>query len=334
MRVLLHCDSPFFLAHGGAQIQIEQTKQGLEQLGVEVDWMRWYDGDQKADLINFFGTASLQHLSLCRKKGIKTIITTLLTGSCNRSDLRLNLQGAIIKSLLKAPAGQDLISRMGWKAYGLCDRNVVGLEAEKQVLKRMFGVPQSAISIVPLGLSDAFRNAAKSDRSGNHLICPGTITERKNSVLLAELARAAEVPILFVGKPYSTNDPYWRKFAALIDNKHVLYVDHISGEHQLIELYQKSRGCVVLSWYENWCLVAHEAAACGLPVLLPDQRWSRERFGEDAAYWPKDRHSKLETLRWFYNHCATLKAADNCFSWTEVAERLKAVYTDVLGATR
>ena len=37
MKVLLDSNVPFALAHGGAQIQIEQTKKGLEGVGVEVE---------------------------------------------------------------------------------------------------------------------------------------------------------------------------------------------------------------------------------------------------------------------------------------------------------
>jgi len=36
MKVLLDSNVPFALAHGGAQIQIEQTKKGLEEVGVVV----------------------------------------------------------------------------------------------------------------------------------------------------------------------------------------------------------------------------------------------------------------------------------------------------------
>ena len=32
MKILLHCHVPFLLAHGGAQIQIEQTKAALEKI--------------------------------------------------------------------------------------------------------------------------------------------------------------------------------------------------------------------------------------------------------------------------------------------------------------
>ena len=53
----------------------------------------------------------------------------------------------------------------------------------------------------------------------------------------------------------------------------------------MVALLQASRGFVLMSQFENWCLSAHEAVACGLPVLVPDQNWSRERFGNAARYF-------------------------------------------------
>ena len=55
MKILLHNHVPFMLAHGGAQTQIEQTKAGLEKIGAEVEYLRWYDGSQRGDVLHFSG---------------------------------------------------------------------------------------------------------------------------------------------------------------------------------------------------------------------------------------------------------------------------------------
>src|SRR5207253_4613881 len=165
------------------------------------------------------------------------------------------------------------------KSFLLCDMNVVGLEAERQVLELVYGVPRASISVLPLGLSQEFVAAGSATSRGDALICVGTITERKNTVPLARMAREAQVPILFVGKPYDESDLYWAEFAALIDDRWVRHHPHVENLAELINLYHGVRGSVVVSRYENWCLVAHEAAACGLPLLLPKQKWSLERFG-------------------------------------------------------
>ena len=47
MKILIHCNQPFVLAHGGLQSQIEQTKGALERIGVDVEFLRWWDEQQR-----------------------------------------------------------------------------------------------------------------------------------------------------------------------------------------------------------------------------------------------------------------------------------------------
>jgi glycosyltransferase involved in cell wall biosynthesis len=164
------------------------------------------------------------------------------------------------------------------------------------------------------------------------LICTGTIGPSKNSGELARIAWAAGTPLLFVGKPFDFNSAYWREFEPLIDGKIVKHHGHVGDQAELIKLLQAARGYVLMSRYENWSLAAHEAAACGLPVILPDQRWARERFGECASYWPqKGGDAAVAVLRRFYEACPNLPAPGiKQYSWVEVAEQLRGVYSQML----
>lgn len=335
MKILFDHGQPFFLAHGGFQTQIEQTKRALERLGVEVEWVRWWDDTQRGDVLHYFGVASAGYLQQARTKGLPTVMTALFTATCNRPDRALRLQGRIVRTILRLPIGEGLKRQLEWRSFTGCDRMVVGLEAERRVLDLVYHVARERVALVPLGLSDAFLRAAPSPRTGDHLICAGTITERKNSLELAELAHRAQTPILFVGKPYSEADAYWRAFAGKIDGHWVRHHPHVAGEEEMIALLQQARGAVVMSWYENWCLAAHEAAACGLPVLLPDQKWSRERFGAAAHYFAGDVPRDTEILRTFHDAGPRLPPPGvRLYAWDEVAAQLRAVYGDLLAANR
>ena len=97
-----------------------------------------------------------------------------------------------------------------------------------------------------------------------------------------------------------------------------------------MQLLRRARGYVLMSRYENWCLAAHEAAGCGLPVLLPDQNWSRERFGDQAHFFPK-KGSAVVALKEFYDRSPALPSPQvHLPTWTEAAEKLRAVYINVL----
>jgi glycosyltransferase involved in cell wall biosynthesis len=337
MKILFDHHLPFSLAHGGVQIQIEQTRAALQKIGIEVEFLRWWDEAQRGDLIHFFSAPSNNYLTQARTKNLPVVVTELFTATCNRSTLRLRCQGFFVKSALALPFGNGVKQQLAWTAYGNCDHNIVGLEAERNVLQTVYNVAPEKIAVVPLGLSDNYLRAGGGAREESHLICTGTITERKNSIALAEMARAAQVPILFVGKPYSEKDDYWRRFQKLIDEKFVKYHPFVAGESEMISLLQCSRGFVLMSWYENWCLSAHEAVACGLPLLLQNQNWSRERFGNQARYFEKIGFSEgnVKILRQFWEDAPKLAAPKiKLFSWMEAAEELRGIYERVSSASR
>jgi len=335
MKVLLDCHLPFSIAHGGMQTQIEQTRVRLEQIGVEVDYLRWWDGNQRPDLIHFFGVPSGGYVAHARLKGVRFVLNNLFTATCNRGDLLLSLQSAATCAVQTLPLFRTFLAAPAWKTYLNADHHVVSLQAEKEVLQRVYRVPAQQITCVPYGLSEMFLHASKGDRRERYLICTGTINPRKRNVELARLAKEAEVPILFVGKPYSETEAYWQEFKRLVDGRIIKHLPHTNSQEEMVELLKNSRGFVLMTLYENWCLSAHEAVACGLPVLLTDQKWARERFGGQAHYFTGRVSKDVCILREFYEKCPSLPVPNiRQYSWTDVAEQLKSVYERVLSSSR
>lgn len=329
MKILFDHPAPFALAHGGFQIQIEQSKAALERRGIEVDYVRWWDEKQKGDLIHYFGIPPGGYIAAARTQKIPIVITHLLSAACNRPLSQLVLRGMAVRAILKTRLLKDQLRA---QIFHQVDKIIVGLDAERRVLRTVFGVPPAMIAQVPLGLHPDFLQAKSSERTQPYLITTGTINGVKRSIELARMARDAQVPILFVGRAYSPTDPYWKEFAQLIDQRFVLHREHIAERSELIDLLRSSRGFVIYSRYENWCLSAHEAAACGLPLLVPDLPWSRERFGAQASYLhPRPSRDNVARLSAFYEVCPTLPPpAIKLYSWDEVAEKLEACYRSLL----
>ncbi|MFQ3670862.1 MAG: hypothetical protein SNJ84_05330 [Verrucomicrobiia bacterium] len=332
LKILFDHPFPFALAHGGVETQILETKRGLESIGLEVEFFRWWDPNQTGNLIHFFGLPSLGYLDRARAKNIPVVATHLLTATCNRPPWRLRLQGAVVDLLLRLPGWGTVRDQTTWPVLRSLPCLCVGLEAERNALIWAFGVKPERIHLIPLGLADDFLQAPPPTRNEPWLITTGTITQRKHSLELALWAKAARTPLLFVGKPYSKSDPYWRAFHREIDGTWVIHHPHVESRNEIISLLSRARGFVLHSAHENWCLSAHEAAACGLPLLLPDQPWSRERFGDQAHYWPARPgadHARL--LRTFYDQCPNLAPpAIRLGSWNESAAQLLEVYRKML----
>src|SRR5215831_14906681 len=116
MKVLFDHSSPFLLAHGGFQIQIEETKKALEELGVVVDFLRWWEENQRGDVIHFFGRPSGAYIDLAQKKNIRLVVSELLTGLGARSQRAIVAQRLIVQSIRKFTPSV-FWAKMAWDVY-------------------------------------------------------------------------------------------------------------------------------------------------------------------------------------------------------------------------
>jgi len=332
MKVLFNCNLPFSLIHGGAPVQIEQTIAGLKQVGVEVEHLQWWNNGQTTDILHHVGYMEPGLTARAHDKGWKVANTVLFTETVNRSAAALRWRGLGVRLIRKGPWPRRLKDLFPWRTYHGADRMIVGLEAERDLLRNVYGVPAGRIEVVPLGLAEIFLQAGPPLRTEDHLICTGRITPSKNSLQLARLARDSRVPVLFVGKSEDSSSDYWKQFQALVDNRYVKHHEHVGSAAGIVDLLRRARGYVLMSQYENWSLAAHEAAACGLPLLLPDQPWSRERFADQASYFPTYEGPRAAAaLRTFYDACPALPPPRvQLIGWPETGRMLRDVYAKML----
>jgi glycosyltransferase involved in cell wall biosynthesis len=327
MKVLIDHPLPFALAHGGLQVQIEQTKLGLEKAGVEVEYLRWWDDIQQGDIIHYFGRPGAFYIDFAHRKGIRVVLAELLTGLGSRPPLARLAQRSLIRAA-SAFLPEFFTARMAWDAYRIADACVALTPWEAQLMHEMFGAPKERVQVIPNGVEDVFLSAPEAER-GRWLICTATITPRKRVLELGEAALKARTPLWVIGAPYGENDSYGRRFIELArDNPETLrYEGAIRDRERLAQIYREARGFVLLSTMESLSLSALEAAACECPLLLTDLPWARTSFGANASYCPvTSMAGTADILRRFYDQAPTLPIASRPLNWSQVAERLQHVY--------
>jgi glycosyltransferase involved in cell wall biosynthesis len=333
MKVILDCHVPFMLAHGGAQTQIEQTRSALEKIGVEVEFLRWWDDKQTGNVIQHFGRLPAYIIRAAQKKGIKVVLLDLLTDAGSRSPLRLGLEKRV-RRIGRHVFPQNLLITLSWDSYQLADACVANTPWEARLLQQLFDAPEEKIHVVPNGVEEVFLDSKPAQR-GKWLVCTATVTERKRVVELAEAAAIADTPLWIIGKPYSENSPYWQKFLELT-RKHsqlLRYEGPIADRGKLAQAYREARGFVLLSTMETLSLSAGEAAGCGCPLLLSDLPWARTSFGNDANYCPiTSCGGTAKVLKDYYERAPNLPAPRRPLSWIDVAQRLKVIYEKILSA--
>lgn len=330
MKVLIDHQLPFLLAHGGLQIQIERTKRALEIVGIKVEYLRWWDDSQKGDIIHFFGRANPSHIDFAHAKGMKYVMSELLTGQGSRTRSQLKLQGLVENALRKVVPATFLAS-FRWDAYKTADALLVGTPWEAEVATLLFDPPPERVHIVPNGVEEVFflDPSPQAVSRSNELVCTATITPRKRVVELAEAAVLAGTPLRILGAPYGADDPYYRRFLALAQQRPniIRYEGALKDRAELARVYKEARGFVLLSTMETRSLSSEEAAAGGCPLLLSDLPWARSTFGSTATYCPiGNTSSTAAVLRSFYEAAPTLRTPDKPCRWEDVAAQMVQIY--------
>jgi glycosyltransferase involved in cell wall biosynthesis len=336
MKILLNCNVPFLLAHGGAQIQIEQTRAALEKIGLDVDYLRWWDDSQKADVIHHFGRFSGPLIRLAHNKGIKVVMADLLTeqGSRSRAHLRAHRW---VSRLLKLTLPGITARAFDWEAYIVADACVALTAHEAWLMNYQFDAPPEKVHVVPNGVEEVFLQSKPVAR-GKWLVCTTTVTERKRVLELAEAAVQAQTPLWIIGRAYADSDPYSARFLELAGcHRDVIRFDGpIRERDRLAGAYREARGFVLLSAMESLSLSALEAAACECPLLLSDLPWARSVFRDSVSYCPvtKTVSRTAAVLRRFYDDAPKLPPPPKPLTWIEVAKQLRALYESLLKTSR
>jgi glycosyltransferase involved in cell wall biosynthesis len=330
VKVLFDHPSPFLLAHGGFQIQIEQTKNALQQIGVEVEYLRWSDANQPGSVIHFFGRPLASYIEFAHAKNIKVVMTELLGGLAARPTISRNVQRSLIWSSRKI-LPKAFTAKLAWESYRMADAIIALTAYEARLMREMFDAAAAKVHVVPNGVEKVFIESIKAER-GKWLVCTATITERKRILETAKAAIDARAPLWVIGKPYAASDPYFQEFRDLCARTTDLlrYEGAIDDRQLLARIYREARGFVLLSSMESLSLSALEAAACECPLLLSDLPWARSVFQENAMYCPiASTRRTAEELRKFYDSALTLKLPPKPLSWHDVALKLQAIYDRV-----
>jgi glycosyltransferase involved in cell wall biosynthesis len=333
IKVLFSNNLPFFLAHGGTQTLIEALMRELTALGVEVEPERWWDQNQTGDVLHFMCRPPAFNVRAAQQKGFKVVMTESLDQTASRTSTQLFAQRCLTRLAQKVlPNG--LTNRLNWEVYHQLDAMVYIVEHEWQAAQYLFGATARRGHVIPHGMDlQDLQQLAQPQPEQDYLISVATIHPRKNTLLLAQAARLSGIPIVFLGKPYAPDDPYFLDFQKLVDGRIVRYPGFVSTgqKHQYL---RGARGFALLSQFESGCIALYEAAAAGLPLFLCDLPWA-------AKVYRHARGSRFVRL----GSAKTVAAALSAFyaqahrqpgttfpilTWRQVAQKYLAIYKNLL----
>ena len=357
MRIVFVSRATLFSNPGGDTIQVSQTAQHLEALGVEVDIKLTNEAIEyyKYDLIHFFNIirpADILHHT--KKTGKPYVVSTIFVDYSafereNTTGVRNALSRVLSADLLEY---FKVLARSVWnkerigskyylfrghrasvkKVISNAEMLLPNSESEYNRLKNHFGV-EAPYRVVPNGIDQAiFANAKMPRNEINKVLCVARIEPLKNQLNLIKAVKNTNFLLRIVGKASVNHQQYFEECKS-VAGANVEFIDYIPYR-DLLKFYNEAKVHVLPSWFETTGLSSLEAAASGCNIVITDKGDTREYFGEFAYYCdPASPESILNAITLASNQPVNPGFADyviNHYTWEIAAGKTRNAYNHVL----
>lgn len=341
MKVLLFDTTNAFLTPGGKNTHALKLQQELSKLGVSIDFSQWWNkGQEDFDIIHLL-TPDVEVAKLSKKLGKKTFLSMIFDFETSKTPFQQFKQRA--KNHIRNLLPGNLSSTAYWKAFQYMDCIQFMHENDRRTALKYFpnDINPSKTIIIPHAYDPTDMYYATDESlvadiafpKQKYLVSCANISTRKQTLMLAQYAHLAEVPIVFLGNS-DKNDEYYLKFEKLIDNKYVFYPGWVSVEiKDYIE--RNASGFVLLSQSESGCIAVYEAAAYHLPLLLSNLPWAwAYDTPTDISFCDfADTNKAISQLDSFYRKANRLSTPPfKIHTWEEVAMGYKKEYEHILNS--
>lgn len=330
MKVLFYIDLPLAWAPGGYTTHIHQTAAALQRLGIEVGWLHHEAEEIRGDVIHYWSRPPHElHMQLARSHGCRIVHTALIGPGSNRGALSRaarRLSQPVIRRIL----GATLYGNLGLSIFPWADAVIVLNEATLRYVCEVYRAPAAHVHVVPNGIEAGFASVPSQQKNGR-LLMVGTIQPNKNQLAVALAAKAANVPITFLGDVFPSCREYGDQFRALIDGTLLQWTSHVNDRAEVARIMASASGLVLASDTEAFPLVLLESLACGTPVMVTNMPALRSIFSDSIRYAPPAAGPDYAAaLAAFHRDClAGLRQDYKVLTWDEVGALVAGIYRDV-----
>ena len=318
MRVLMQIRDNYLSNPGGDTVQLQKTKEYLEKMGVLVDVSTELSPDlSDYDLVHLFNLTRIQETFFqaknCLKQGKRYVLSTIYWpfNEINRNAYK-GLVGFIykhfsddfiesLKALFKFVFKKQRNKGCRYLVFHKCSKmqkyvisnaavclpNSMG---EMDKIRDYLRVSNEKTVVVPNAIDREFALAALSDASEKYdafkgfIVCAARISQRKNQILLLDALKNTDFKIVFVGKPSTGEQSYFKEFLKRVgENENAVYIDGMPNQ-ELYRLFQVCKVSVLPSWFETPGLVSLEAASMGCNIVVTDKGTTTDYFKNYAFY--------------------------------------------------
>ncbi|MFA5101420.1 MAG: glycosyltransferase family 4 protein [Candidatus Omnitrophota bacterium] len=302
MKIAFFVYPSAFQSPGGGEILLLKTKEALQAQGVSVTlFNQWEDKLKDFDILHVFGSVKdcLGLMSTAKSLGVINVLSPVYWSTLQRA---LHEHGGLARRSQMAlqhiaKVVLPVIPSARRKMFLLADSIVPNAQVEADQVSRLFAIPASRMSVVPLGADEKFAAADPAEFRKKYslkdfILSVGRFEPRKNQLNLIRALRGFNVPLVFIGNPVAEYRSYYELCKREADPS-TIFIDRLEHSDTLLaSAYAASRAFVLQGWFETPGLVALEAGLAGANLAVTCAGSTREYFKEFVEYLdPADLHS-------------------------------------------
>ncbi len=338
---------------GGDTLVMNKLKDGLEQLGVQVDIALGKSSLKGYDLVHLFNFATPKYTEQCAREaiqaGIPFVVTALFEdwpqflSKCSASidlfqqyfssgfdEQKFETYLSQIRGLPSVPPSENsFVAKHAACLFASGEverRRLLEVYPDNQrveVLK--FGMDHLNADVGP----ELFCNTYKVK---DYILCVGRLETRKNQLMLLKALQHEQLPIVFVTGGVNYNPEYEDLCRRFPRNATTLFLDRLSDD-MLASCYRGAKVFCLPSWYELPGIVTIEAARFGCAVAATSWGTLKDYLPNGVHYCePDDPNSIREAVLQAMKTLPPQILRDDVsqYTWRRTVEQLVGLYHDIL----
>lgn len=307
MRIAFITRSTLFTVKGGDTFQLINIARQLQLLGIDVDIKLTNQPVQYElyDLLHFFNIVRPADI-ICHinRSGKPFVVSPNLVNYYEYDQqYRKGVAGALfrflpkysieyLKTIARWVQGNDVLMSTSylWKGHKQSIRKILQQAAlilpnSKLEYDQLagFGTALPGYTLVPNGIDPGlFTWNSTLPKEPELVLCVARIEGLKNQLNLIKALNNTKYRLVVIGNPAPNQLSYYNECRKQAANN-ISFIDQLPQD-ALTNWYQKAGIHILPSWFETCGLSTLEAAAMGCRVVITDKGYTREYFGNEAAY--------------------------------------------------
>ncbi len=325
--------NPFSLGFGGLEVQIINTAEALERLGVKVEFLDPWSKKLPSKNFHVFGSGFNMY----------EVLQRLHVKNCNiiLSAIFIKTHPALLyktQNFLSPMLSSKFTSTLRKRVFEFPKKIIAITEQEKSYLEDFYSVPSNKLAVLPNGTDARFYNAKpdlfiKEYGLKDFILCVGKIEERKNQLsLLKAFENDPNIPVVLLGAEDDKDPEYTKAIQEMVDkHSHLHWIRFIPYDSELLpSAFAAAKLHILPSFAEGHGLVSVESYAAGTPIIMSETDVMKEAFGDFALYCnPKSLHSIRTSCLDVYANPEKYYSKQKpnwLLSWDDVAKQLLSIY--------